>query len=105
MPIRSEIEHLKIPHALDRRVRLTPEQRQEIREAKGASLSTLATQYGVSKRLIQFIRDPEKHARNIEARQARGGSAQYYDRDTQRSAVAATRAYRKSIESELGATK
>lgn len=47
----------------DRRRKLTEEQKQEIRrirEADGMSQAALAQMFGVSKRLVQLILDPEK---------------------------------------------
>lgn len=66
----------------DRRRKLTEEQKKDIRENKaGLSQRKLAALYGVSRRTIQFILDPEKLERNKQARKERGGSKQYYDRE------------------------
>lgn len=64
MPYKSE--KMKLPPKFDRRVKLTDEQRKEIREKYATGLLStriLATQYNVSRRTIQFIVDPEKYDR------------------------------------------
>lgn len=70
----------------DKRVKLTPEQKKEIHEAYKTGMYSqrqLAAMYGVSKRLITFCIDPEKLKENLEARKARGGSKQYYQKEKQ----------------------
>lgn len=62
MPYKFELEKLKLPPGKDRRVKLTAEQRQDIAEeyAKGnTSYNKLAQKYGVSKRLIIFVVNPQ----------------------------------------------
>ncbi len=79
----SKADKLRINHPkLDKRVKLTDEQRKEIKENKlGLSQRKLAQDYGVSRRLIQFILDPEKLEENKKRREERGGSKIYYDKD------------------------
>ena len=85
---------------LDRRRKLTPEQRAEIRllhvEGK-TSQRSLASMYGVSRRTIQFIVSPEKLAQNKERRLERGGWRQYYDKTTHAEAVKEHRQYKKEV--------
>lgn len=53
MPYKSE--KIKLPKELDRRVKLTDQQREEIKELYGTgcySLNGLAKQYGVSKKTV-----------------------------------------------------
>ena len=62
MPFKSE--KIKLPKQYDRRIKLTDEQREEIKEkyASGVySQRALALEYHVSRRLISFIIDPEKY--------------------------------------------
>tara|TARA_R110001606_G_C15213772_1_gene633200 strand:+ start:84 stop:398 length:315 start_codon:yes stop_codon:yes gene_type:complete len=88
----------KIPKPLDRRVKLTDEDRVHIFELKGyLSQRAIAKQYGVSRRLVQFIHDPEKHKKNLEARIARGGSKQYYDKDKWRELMKDHRRYKQQL--------
>lgn len=67
----------------DRRVKIPKEDHDYIRERvkRGEGIRALAREYGVDKRLIQFIVDPEKLALNRELRKARGGWKRYYDKD------------------------
>lgn len=71
----------EIPKEHDRRIKLTDEQKEEIRRNYGKiSQRKLAAAFGVPRRLIQFIGDPDKKKRDLELRAARGGSNIYYDR-------------------------
>ena len=73
---------LKIPRNIDKRVKLTYEQREEIRQNKlGLSQRALAMEYNVSRRTIQFILDPSKLEENLKRRAERGGSSKYYDKE------------------------
>lgn len=66
---------------LDRRRKLTEEQREEIRKDAVTSCNKLAEKYGVTKRTIQFIRHPEALEECIKRRKERGGSKIYYNRE------------------------
>jgi transposase-like protein len=82
----------------DRRRKLTPEQKTAIERLKGsATIHSLAKEYGVSRRTIQFLWYPERRKANLLARQARGGWRQYYNKDDHRVAMADTRGYKKQI--------
>ena len=76
-----------MPKGTDKRVKLRKEEHEYIRtryNRKEASQRELAREYGVSRRLIQFIVDPSKHEQNLARRKANGGSMKYYDKDKQR---------------------
>lgn len=95
MPYKSDALHL--PPRLDRRVRLLPCQRRmvPVMYASGQySINGLASAWKVSKRLIQFILFPERQAKNLRDRAARGGSKQYYDKTKNTSAVRNSRRYK-----------
>lgn len=100
MPYKFETDKIPMPEGKDRRVKLTPEDKTLIlvlyRDGTHSQRS-LARQFGVSRRLIQFILDPEKHKRNLELREARGGSKAYYDKDKNRKAMQEHRQYKKSV--------
>ena len=97
MPYKFETDKIPLPKGKDRRVRLTPEQRAEIREnVDGLSQRALANKYKVSRRLVQFILQPDKHAQNLKCRQDRGGWQQYYDKNKHKDAMREHRQYKKS---------
>ena len=96
-------DNLRVGRKFDRRVKLTPEQRQNIvHEYSVGDIGTqrLARKYGVSKRTIQFIIHPEKRIENYKMRVARGGSKQYYDREENRVGKREHRAYKRSLHSQ-----
>ena len=68
----------------DKRVKLTGEQREEIRELyklPDYSQRRLAGQFGVSRRLIQFIVDPAKEEAAKQGYAERQKDGRYYDKD------------------------
>ncbi len=82
MPFKSEKIPLK--ETQKRSAKLTSDQKSEIvkkYETGKYSQRSLACEYGVSRRLIQFIIDPDKHKENLLRRQERGGSMQYYEKE------------------------
>ena len=85
---------------LDKRVKLTDEQRKEIfeiRERDGTSYGKLALQFRISKRMVIFICKPETLEANKEKRAERGGSKIYYDKEKNNLAQKAHREYKKSL--------
>lgn len=73
---------LKIPERHDKRSKLTKEERERIKQLYGqVSQRKLAKAFGVSRRLIIFIGDPEKHRKNLLARKEKGGSKAYYNKE------------------------
>lgn len=96
MPYKFEYDGTPMPRNKDRRVKLTEEQRREIRESS-LSQQKLADYYHVSRRLIQFVKDPEKQAENIRRRLERGGWMQYYDKDAQTTATREHRRYKQLV--------
>lgn len=78
MPYKAE--KIRLSREQDRRVKLTDEQREEIREkyATGCySQRGLAVEYNVSRRLISFILDDEKAKRASEQFKARKADGRY----------------------------
>ena len=103
MPHIFETQHLKIPKEHDKRVKLTKEDKELIRhlyETTDTSQRKLATQFGVSRRLITFILDPEKQKANLQAREARGCSKQYYDKETNKKRMKAHREHKRALYEE-----
>jgi len=64
---------------------------------RGHSTRKLASMFNVSRRLIQFIIDPEKHKANLERRRETGGSSQYYDREYHTKKIKEHRDYKKNL--------
>jgi hypothetical protein len=93
MPYKHETTHLLLPPSLDRRRKLTEEQKAQI-VASSLSQRKLAAEFGVSRRLIQFLLNPAKLLVYRQRRAERGGWRPYYDRNDHASAVRDTRRYR-----------
>lgn len=100
MPYKFESDKLLVPKEHDKRVKLTQEDKELIRhlyDATDISQRKLATQFGVSRRLMTFILDPEKHKANLQAREASGGSKQYYNKETNTKTMKAHRSHKKAL--------
>lgn len=96
MPRKSD----KIPinnKKLDRRVKLTEEQKEEIRQNTTDSIRELGRKYNVDKRTIQFIKDPQKLEECKKRRAERGGSKIYYDKEKNRETMKEHRDYKKDL--------
>jgi len=92
------VDKLTVGKKHDKRIKLTDEQREEIKELYGSiSQRKLASHYGVSRRLIQFIGDPDKHKKNLIRRDERGGSRQYYDVNKHRESMQRHRLHKKIL--------
>lgn len=78
--IARKIHRQKLPEGYDRRAKLSDEQRDEIRHKYSTGLYSqrqLAAEYGVSRRLIIFILDPDKRKRNAEVHRENGSDGRY----------------------------
>ena len=103
MPYKFQTDKLLVPKEHDKRIKLTPEQKELIRhlyETTDTSQRKLATQFGVSRRLITFILVPEKQKANLQAREARGCSKQYYDKETNKKRMKAHREHKRALYEE-----
>lgn len=99
MPRKSDIIPIK-NEKLDRRVKLSKEDKAFIKElykTGNHSYNGLARKFGVSKRTIQFIVNPDKLIENVKCRKERGGSTQYYDKEKQKSYMKKHRDYKKQL--------
>ena len=91
-----------MPRDKDKRIKLTDEQRQDIRELKGhMSQRKIAALFGVSRRLVTFIHDPDKLTENLLRRAERGGTMIYYDKEYHRKAILKHRLYKIKVMQEL----
>lgn len=78
MPYRSE--KIKLTREQDRRIKLTEEQREEIRSKYASGLYSqrkLAAEYNVSRRLITFVLDDNKYQRAREQFKERKADGRY----------------------------
>lgn len=103
MPYKSD--KTKLPTGKNRRVKLTQEQRDEIAaNVGGLSQRALARKYGVSRRTITFILDPDKLRENPQRRKERGGSQRYYHTQTHTDSVRLHRRYKHILSRRPNAT-
>lgn len=100
MPYKFEIDKLLIPTHKDKRVKLNSEQKKEIVALYATgnySQRELAKKYAVSRRLIQFVINPKKLEDNIQKRNDRGGSKQYYNKKANTIAKNKHRKYKREL--------
>lgn len=96
-----KIDNITIKNEIfDGRVKLTASQKEEIRTLyKQGTFSKrgIARDFGVSRRLIDFILSPEKADMNVALRMERGGSSQYYRKESHRDYMRKHRAKKKEL--------
>lgn len=88
MPYKSE--KIKLPREYDRRVKLTEEQKDEIRHKYETGLYSqrkLATEYNVSRRLITFVLDDNKRQRCAELFKERRKDGRYTPNKQERNEI------------------
>ena len=97
----SKLDLIKINNPVfDRRVKLYDSDKEDItvKYKTGLySLMALANEYGVSKRLIQFVIHPERLLHNKVLRVARGGWKLYYNKITNNQYKRKHRQYKKCL--------
>jgi transposase-like protein len=84
----------------DRRIKLTDKEREKIRkeyQEGDTSYNRLAKKYGVSKRLIQFIVNPEKAEIAKKQYSERRRDGRYYDKEKHSEAVKNHRNHKKKL--------
>lgn len=98
MPSKTDLLPLNDPF-FKKSVKLLPCQKEMVKYwfDKGASITQIAKDFKVSKRLIQFIIYPERHKKNLENRLQRGGSIIYYVKEKHTKAIREHRQYKKQI--------
>lgn len=102
MPRKSDRISINNPEH-DKRVKLTDEDRVNIRaeyEAGGTSQRKLAEKYKVSRRLIQFVLDPEGAERAKKQYAERRKDGRYYDKEKHRVAMMEHRKHKKKLYKE-----
>lgn len=103
MPYKIDTDKVRLPRNKDRRIKLTDEDRKEIRELHKlwVSQSALARQYDVSRRLISFVVYPERYEKAKAQFRERQQTWRYYNKEKNTKAVRKTRRYRQRV---LGST-
>jgi len=88
MPYKTDKMKLDSPF-FDRRVKLLPCMKEMIHILynDGMSIHSLAKQFNVNKRLIQFELFPERRQKNLDDREKRGGWKQYYKSKEEHAAI------------------
>ncbi len=79
-----KVEYPKLPREKSKRVKIPLSDHESIRFRvlnNRAGVREIAREYGVDKRLIQFIVWPERKEQNLKRRAERGGWKKYYDKD------------------------
>lgn len=97
MPYKSE--KIRLPKELDRRVKLTDKQREEIKDLYGTgfySLNELAKRFGVSKKTILLIVNKESAERAKQYRKEHWKEFQS-TKEEHREAIKKTRQYKQSL--------
>lgn len=96
-----------VDERLDRRVKLTTEDKQNIREQyfnarmdQRPTQTALAADYNVSRRLIEFILFPEREARQKEQARIRQKDGRYYDKERGRQNMREYREYKRTLVKE-----
>lgn len=87
MPYKFEYKHLKIKKEDDKRIKLTENDKEEIRRLYGKGLFSqrqLAEMFNVSHRSIQFVLNPEQLKTNYQQRVERGKDGRYYNKEKQK---------------------
>lgn len=98
MPYKSD--SLYIAHTKhDRRIKLSEDDKKEIRllSKSGLSQRVLARRFEVSRRLIQFIINPECQEENLKRRKERGGWSVYYSTEKHRQYIKNHRRYKHKL--------
>ena len=99
MPYRFETLKLKIRKEHDKRRKLDDYEKDQIKQFYGEiSQRKLAKMFGVSRSLVRFVGDPEKHKQNLLRREERGGSMRYYDKEQQRKYTKKHRDYKRMLD-------
>ena len=91
---------LKMPESLDRRIKLTVSQKQQIsylHHICGYGIRPLGRMYKVDRRTIDFTCYPDKLKQNKQRRQERGGWQQYYNKDDHAKSIKEHRRYKYSV--------
>ena len=96
----AKYEKIKVGKERNRNRKLPPDKHDEIRKKYaegGTSQRKLAAEYGVSRRLITFILNPDKYALNRQRLAERQAEGRYYDKEKHRQYTKRYRDHKKEI--------
>lgn len=100
MPYKSDRKGVLIPRELKRNIKLSLEEREEIkriRREEGVSYQKIANAFGVSKRLVIFICNPEIAEKAKERLREAKRQGKYYYLEKNTAAVRETRRYKHKL--------
>jgi len=95
-----KVEEMRIADPfLKRSAKLLPCQKEMMHYwyARGTSINGIARLFNCNKRTVQFELFPERHKKNLELREARGGSMVYYNKEKHTNSVREHRHYKKEL--------
>ncbi len=100
MPYKSEYTKMKMNRKDNRRIKLSLEQRAEIKRLYETGLYSqraLAKKFNVSRRTVVFCISPEKYEESKRLSKERQKTGRYYDKEKQRVYTQRTRQYRQEL--------
>ena len=103
MPYKSETTHKKLPRQLDRRIKLTTEDKTIILKlfSEWETYSQIARQFGVHRSTIRLLCNPDLALKQRETFKLNRLDGRYYNKDKQLKAAQETRKHRRNNLSEL----
>lgn len=104
MPYAFQYNKKKVPRELDRRVKITEDQKEAIRTAyhfEHKAQRQIARETGISRRMISFILFPERLEHNAKLYKERRKDGRYYDSQKHRLAMKTHRHYKQTIKDKL----
>lgn len=100
MSIKIEREHMKIPTKFKRSIKLTNEDKEEIRHLYATgdySYNVLAEMFEVDKKTIYYALKPQKYAEFLQRCKENKHSQKYYSKEKHKGYMKNTRDYRKKL--------
>lgn len=102
MPTTIDNYRIEYQEGLDRRIKLTAKQREAIRHAYATekpkpSTRRLADRYGVSRRTIQFVINPDDYEKQKARARERRKDGRYYNREKSRASMQETRDHKREL--------
>ncbi len=95
----AKLDHLRVNRENDRRVKITEENKEEIKEMykQGISIREITRNFNFSRRSIQLILFPERLEKQKEDYKLRRLDGRYYNKEKHRKAMKKHRDYKKKL--------